>query len=176
MSFNNIPTPSPGQLRELLPEVATAMESFVIMKAMRELGIEYRPIRNKRGISIQVPLSQNHVMLISPVDRGPGGIYEHTTVVKRPKLRHKGAPINKNIDFEIVETLREHVQIFHVVDDVVTEIFSYTLHEDNMKRIIQASLESLFHNKNLTLTPIERRTRIGKKKPTKEITTEEGND
>ena len=167
-SFNY--TPSPDQLRELLPDVAARMEWDVFSHSARKLGIVYKSVLRKKCPVFEFQLTQGYTMKISPVDRGPQGLYEFYTVIKRPRQRQLrgGAP---HFDFERVESIRVHVE---VIDKDGTQIFSHTIHEESLEKIIRCALEGINQTKNLSLAPISRRgskhkTRINKLKEQQEL-------
>jgi hypothetical protein len=55
-------TPSPGQLREMLPEVAARMEEDFVVNQLRALRINFSKRRIKGELVIVIPMTPGHVM------------------------------------------------------------------------------------------------------------------
>ena len=113
MSFS--PTPSPDLLREMFPEEASNMEAMVIKNSLKKLKFKYTAHKSKDALIIDIPLTQDHLLQIVPVDRGPGGLPEFFTFVPRPKQSTRRVPFQKP-EFEIVETVRVHIAFFDIKD------------------------------------------------------------
>ena len=157
MSFNV--TPSASQLRELLPDVAAHMEQELIIRQLRALKIDYSTKRRKGELIIEIPLTQNFYMRIRATDVGPGNQKEFFTIVKTPRLRH---PDGRVIESKMKETIRVHIEIF---DGLISNNFSHTLHEENLKQAMKAALEGFYQSRNIALKPLPRITRKPKSKP-----------
>lgn len=156
-------TPSAGQLRELLPEVAAHMEEDFVVNQLRELGIIFNKRRLKGELIIEIPLSLNFLMRIRAVDVGPGGRKEFITFVRVQQTR-MSEKVNQPI---IKETIRAHVEITsRDVDDALNP-FSYTLHEDNVEDMIRSAIEGAYQTRNLMLKPLENKSsrKLGRNNP-----------
>ena len=147
-------TPSPGQLRELLPGVAAHMEEELVINQMSELGIVFTKRRSKSGLVISIPMTPCHMMQIRAVDVGPGGRKEFVTFVRLPQIRIG----NKVTKPTVKETFRAHVEINSVKDGEAFNPFSYTLHEASIEDIIRAAIEGAYQTRNLMLKPLDKKS------------------
>ena len=146
-------TPSAGQLRELLPDVAAHMEEDFVTMQLRSLGIVFRKRRVKREIVIEIPMTPHHLMRIRAVDIGPGGQKEFMTFVRVTQTR-VGDKVTKP---RMKETIRAHVEIVSTQDVDGFSTFSYTLHEESMEDIICSAIKGALQTRNLTLMPLDKR-------------------
>jgi hypothetical protein len=151
MYFNY--TPSAGQLRELLPDVAAHMEEDFVSGQLRSLGIVFIKRRVKREMVIEIPMTPHHLMRIRAVDVGPGGQKEFVTFVRVTQTR-VGDKVTKPA---LRETIRAHVEIISTQDVDGFSTFSYTLHEDSMEDIIWSAIKGAHQTRNLTLMPLDKR-------------------
>ena len=147
-------TPSPGQLRELLPEVAARMEEDFVVNQLREIGVVFTKRRIKGELVIGIPMTPGHLMQIRAVDVGPGGRKEFVTFVRVPGIRMG----NKVTKPTIKETIRAHVEITSVKEDEAFTTFSYTLHESSMEDIIRSAIEGTYQTRNLMLKPLVKKS------------------
>lgn len=156
-------TPSAGQLREMLPEVAAHMEEDFVINQLRELGIVFVQRRRKGELVIEIPLSLNFLMRIRAVDVGPGGRKEFITFVRIQQARMG----NKVTQPTVKETIRAHVEIISLEVGDTFDTFSYTLHEDNVEDIIRCAIEGAYQTRNLMLKPVKKRTsgKLGRNNP-----------
>jgi hypothetical protein len=146
-------TPSAGQLRELLPDVAAHMEEDFVSGQLRSLGIVFIKRRVKREMVIEIPMMPHHLMRIRAVDVGPGGQKEFVTFVRVTQTR-VGDKVTKPA---LRETIRAHVEIISTQDVDGFSTFSYTLHEDSMEDIIWSAIKGAHQTRNLTLMPLDKR-------------------
>ena len=146
-------TPSAGQLRELLPDVAAHMEEDFVSGQLRSLGIVFIKRRVKREMVIDIPMTPHHLMRIRAVDVGPGGQKEFVTFVRVTQTR-VGDKVTKPA---LRETIRAHVEIISTQDVDGFSTFSYTLHEDSMEDIIWSAIKGAHQTRNLTLMPLDKR-------------------
>ena len=146
-------TPSAGQLRELLPDVAAHMEEDFVSGQLRSLGIVFIKRRVKREMVIEIPMTPHHLMRIRAVDVGPGGQKEFVTFVRVSQTR-VGDKVTKPA---LRETIRAHVEIISTQDVDGFSTFSYTLHEDSMEDIIWSAIKGALQTRNLTLMPLDKR-------------------
>ena len=146
-------TPSPGQLREMLPEVAARMEEDFVVNQLRALCINFSKRRIKGELVIVIPMTPGHLMKIRAVDVGPGGRKEFVTFIRVPAVRMG----NKVTKPTIKETIRAHVEITSVKEDEAFTTFSYTLHESSMEDIIRSAIEGTYQTRNLMLKPLEKK-------------------
>ena len=158
-SFN--PTPTPGALREMFPEVAIDLEEYLLKTQLRKLGIQFKVTHRKELVTIEIPLTQGYVLRLTPVDRGPKGLPEVFTFFKRPKRPAKGEQLVLPV-FEVIETLRLHAEVLNLNLESDNLVFSHTLHEDSIEKLIRAVIEALYQVHNLRLTPIEKKKAVRK--------------
>ena len=149
MGFNV--TPTPGQLKEMLPEVATKMEQQLVLLEMRKMNIQYKAIRRRSELILEVPLTHGFIMRIRAVDVGPGGREFYTLVRLKPSQLMN----NRAGERDFKETVRAHVEIS---GGDLPESFSYTLHEESLKRLIQAAIEGFYQTRNIMLKPLPKRS------------------
>jgi hypothetical protein len=156
-------TPSAGQLRELLPEVAAHMEEDFVIGQLRTLGILFTKRRVKRELVIEIPMSPHFLMRIRAVDIGPGGRKEFVTFVRVQQSRIG----NKVTKPTIKETIRAHVEIVSTKEVDSFNTFSYTLHESSMEEIIRSAIEGTYQTRNLMLKPIDKKSsrKLGRTNP-----------
>jgi hypothetical protein len=147
-------TPSAGQLRELLPEVAARMEEDFVIGQLRKLGIMFNKRRVKRELVIEIPMTPHYMMRVRAVDVGPGGRKEFVTFVRVQQSRN-GDKVTKP---SIKETIRAHVEITSTQEDDCFNTFSYTLHEGSMEEIIRSAIEGTYQTRNLKLKPISKKS------------------
>ncbi len=69
-------------LRRLLPDVALQMDTQVILNQARQLGIHPHVNRSIKLPVLRVPLTLDHEISISPVDKGAKGIAEWFTFTR----------------------------------------------------------------------------------------------
>ena len=147
-------TPSAGQLRELLPEVAAHMEEDFVIGQLRTLRIVFNKRRIKRELVIEIPMSPHYLMRVRAVDVGPGGRKEFVTFVRVQQTRIG----NKVTKPTIKETIRAHVEIISTKEEDCFNTFSYTLHEGSMEEIIRSAIEGTYQTRNLMLKPLVKKS------------------
>ena len=89
---------------------------------------------------------------------GPQGLPEFFTFVRRPKSGLRPVP-GQPPEIITVETIRVHAALFDINSGKKNLIFSHTIHEDNLEKIIRAALEGIYQIHNLMLEPISVRKR-----------------
>ena len=147
-------TPSAGQLREMLPEVASHMEEDFVVNQLRKLGIVFTKRRTRGEVVITIPMNPGHLMQIRAVDVGPGGRKEFVTFVR---IQHPGS--GSKVTHPIIrETIRVHVEIKSEDSSDSLKTFSYTLHEPSMEDIIRSAIEGAYRTRNLILKPLARKS------------------
>ena len=156
-------TPTAGQLREMLPEVAAHMEEEFVINQLRDLRIVFNARRLKGTLVIEIPLSLNFLMRIRAVDIGPGGRKEFITFVRVQQKRKDDSVTQPTVK----ETIRAHVEITNRDVDVTLNPFSYTLHEDNVEEMIRSAIEGAYQTRNLMLKPLEKKSsrKLGQNNP-----------
>ena len=151
-------TPSAVQLRELLPDVAAAMEEKVVRHQLAALRVESTCFRRNKTLVIEIELTNGFYMRLRPVDVGPGNYHEFFSVVKIPAMRH---PDGRRMAARTKETIRMHVEIFN---GSITDIFSHTIHQESLEDVIKSALEGFYQTRNIALKPLPRRSK-GSSKP-----------
>jgi hypothetical protein len=151
VSFNE--TPTGGQLRAMLPDVAAAMEEDFVIDQLIKMAIEFEPQRVNGDLVIELPMFPNHLMEIRAVDVGPGGTKEFITFVNVPKMQ-MGRRVKEPT---IKETIRAYIKITSLKPADPFEPFSYTLHEENMRNLIGAAIEGTYQTRNVRLKPMKKK-------------------
>ena len=144
-------TPTAVQLRELLPDVAASMEEKLVRMQIAALKIERTYYRRNKTLVIEIPLTNNFYMRLSPVDVGPGNYHEFFSVIKTPAMRH---PDGRRIAASTKETIRMHVEIY---DGSISNIFSHTIHQESVEKLIKTALEGFYQMRNIALKPLPRK-------------------
>ena len=153
----NIPTPTPEQLRHMLPKEANAMDRIVVTEQLKALGIEYRLIRTKTELIIEIPTTRDFVMRIKATDLGPGRYMEFFTFVNIKPTRLPGG---RMIPGTVKETIRASVEfISHGEHDDVT----FTLHEQSLKNLIEGAIDALSQIDGITVTPLLKKRGLKKR-------------
>ena len=155
-------TPTAVQLRELLPDVAASMEEKLVRMQIAELKIERTYYRRNKTLVIEIPLTNNFYMRLSPVDVGPGNYHEFFSVIKTPELRH---PDGRRIKARTKETIRMHVEIY---DGSISNIFSHTIHQESVEKLIKTALEGFYQMRNIALKPLPKKRPVAKRKSNSE--------
>jgi hypothetical protein len=151
VSFNE--TPTGGQLRAMLPDVAAAMEEDFVIDQLIKMALEFDPQRVNGDLVIELPLFPSHLMEIRAVDIGPCGTKEFITFVNVPKMQF-GRRVKEST---IKETIRAHVKITSLDKNDPFEPFSYTLHEENMRNLVSAAIEGVYQTRNVRLKPMKKK-------------------
>jgi len=130
-------------LRRILPDVALKMETQVILHEANSLGIKAKVNRSIKTPHILIPLTFQHSMSITPVDRGIQGFAEWFTFMPN------STSLNEYPEF----TSRVYVQVF---DDLIENklVESFTIQAPNLETIIRASLSIFYSNTGKQLAPI----------------------
>ena len=137
-------------LRRLFPDVALQMDTQVILHQARELGI--RPYVNKsiKLPVLRIPLTLDHEISISPVDKGAMGVAEWFTFA-RPCECPKNHP-------EVIS--RVHVNIKDKMF-LQSNAESFTIEAPNFEMMMRISLTIYYSITGKKLQPI---VRINRKK------------
>jgi hypothetical protein len=80
--MSRLPKNQDVDLRRLFPEVALQMDTQVILHQARQLGIHPRVNKSVKLPVLRVPLTLDHEISISPVDKGAMGIAEWFTFAR----------------------------------------------------------------------------------------------
>ncbi len=132
-------------LRRLFPDVALQMDTQVILYQARELGIYPHVNKSIKVPVLRIPLSLDHEISISPVDKGAMGIAEWFTFT-RPSESQKNHP-------EIIS--RVHISI---KDKMFQEnnAESFTIEAPNFEMMMRISLTIYYSITGKKLQPIVR--------------------
>jgi hypothetical protein len=80
--MSKLPKNTDLDLRRLFPDVALQMDTQVILHQARELGINPHVNKSVKLPVLRVPLTLNHEISISPVDKGAMGVAEWFTFAR----------------------------------------------------------------------------------------------
>ena len=142
--MSKLPKNMDVDLRRLFPDVALQMDTQVILHQARELGI--RPYVNKsiKLPVLRIPLTLDHEISISPVDKGAMGVAEWFTFT-RPCECPKAHP-------EVIS--RVHVNI---KDKIFQENHaeSFTIEAPNFEMMMRISLTIYYSLTGKKLQPVK---------------------
>ena len=127
--MSKLPKNTDLDLRRLFPDVALQMDTQVILHQARELGIHPHVSKSIKLPVLRVPLTLNHEISISPVDKGAMGVAEWFTFT-RPCQCSKGHP-------EVIS--RVHI----IIKDKLFQqgnIESFTIESPNFEMMLRISL------------------------------------
>lgn len=139
-------------LRRLFPDVALKMDTQVILHQARELGIHPQVNRSLKLPVLRLPLTLDHEISISPVDKGAMGIAEWFTFA-HPCECPKDHP-------EVIS--RVHV---NVKDKIFQQgaAESFTIEAPNFEMMLRISLTIYYSITGKRLQPILAKNRRGQR-------------
>ena len=136
----------PWQVRSMFPDVALHLETTAIIMNVREdiclrLGANF----GKKNARIRIPLNDDYVLQIAPVDRGYDGYSEWFTY-------------SQDVDPETGETvltqsIRTCVTLLKGERPHQETIVSFTTHYPDIEETIHASMRIIFTHTGKRLTP-----------------------
>ena len=143
--MSKLPKNKDLDLRRLFPDVALQMDTQVILHQARELGIHPRVNKSIKLPVLRVPLTLDHEISISPVDKGAMGVAEWFTFT-RPCECPKDHP-------EIIS--RVHINIKdRLFQENNSE--SFTIEAPNFEMMLRISLTIYYSITGKKLQPIVR--------------------
>lgn len=141
--MSKLPKNKDLDLRRLFPDVALQMDTQVILHQARELGIHPRVNKSIKLPVLRVPLTLDHEISISPVDKGAMGVAEWFTFT-RPGECPKDHP-------EIIS--RVHINIKdRLFQENNSE--SFTIEAPNFEMMLRISLTIYYSITGKKLQPI----------------------
>jgi hypothetical protein len=143
--MSKLPKNMDVDLRRLFPDVALQMDTQVILHQARELGIHPHVNRSVKLPVLRVPLTLDHEISISPVDKGAMGIAEWFTFA-RPCECPKDHP-------EVIS--RVHVSVTDKMFQQSTAE-SFTIEAPNFEMMMRISLTIYYTITGKKLQPIVR--------------------
>lgn len=135
-------------LRTLFPDVALQMNTQVILRQTRELGIHPYVNMSIKVPVLRIPLTLDHEISISPVDKGVMGVAEWFTFA-RPRECSKNHP-------EVIS--RVHVNIKDKMF-LQNNAESFTIEAPNFEMMMRISLTIYYSITGKKLQPIVRTNR-----------------
>ena len=144
--MRRIPKKIPASLlRQMDPELALRLETSKITFEADILEIQYRIRRSRKRVSIEITMTEKHIMRIAPIRRGPGGFAEWGTY----------RPNNKQI--EVIQfIIHAHVEIIQQIVDIREQVASFTIQAESVKRLIQKSLHIQLETTGKMLVPLKK--------------------
>lgn len=141
--MSKLPKNQDVDLRRLFPEVALQMDTQVILHQARQLGIYPSVNKSIKLPVLRVPLTLDHEISISPVDKGAMGIAEWFTFA-RPCDCSKTHP-------EVISRVHVKVQdkLFQQGDSE-----SFTIEAPNFEMMMRISLTIYYSITGKKLQPI----------------------
>ncbi len=132
-------------LRRLFPDVALQMDTQVILYQARELGIHPHVNKSIKVPVLRVPLSLDHEISISPVDKGAMGIAEWFTFTRPSECRKNHPEIISRVYISIKDKMFQENN---------TE--SFTIEAPNFEMMMRISLTIYYKITGKKLQPIVR--------------------
>jgi hypothetical protein len=127
------------------PELALRLEASKIAFEADILEIQYRIRSSRKRVSIEITMTEKHIMRITPIRRGPGGFAEWGTY--RPN----------NEQIEVIQfIIHAHVEIIQQIVDIRVQVASFTMQAESLKRLIQKSLHIQLETTGKMLVPLKK--------------------
>jgi hypothetical protein len=127
------------------PELALRLETSKITFEADILEIQYRIRRSRKRVSIEITMTEKHIMRITPIRRGTGGFAEWGTY--RPN----------NEQIEVIQfIIHAHVEIIQQIVDIREQVASFTMQAESLKRLIQKSLHIQLETTGKMLVPLKK--------------------
>ena len=153
--MSKLPKNMDVDLRRLFPDVALQMDTQVILHQARELGIHPHVNKSVKLPVLRIPLTLDHEISISPVDKGAMGVAEWFTFARPCEC-----PKNHS---EVIS--RVHVNIKDKMF-LQSNVESFTIEAPNFEMMMRISLTIYYSITGKKLQPIVRtnRKKLGGKK------------
>ena len=143
--MTKLPKKTDLDLRRLFPDVALQMDTQVILHQARELGIHPRVSRSIKVPVLRVPLSLDHEISISPVDKGAMGIAEWFTFSRSSECQKDHPEIISRVHINIKDKMfREN------------NAESFTIEAPNFEMMMRISMTIYYSITGKKLQPIVR--------------------
>ena len=152
-------TPNVDTLYALFPSTALSMARIAIIDQIQPLGIEYKVIRRRQGIEIEIPTTSNGLLRITATEKGPGEFYTFFKSAPEMKMRLPGGKVIKSEAKEEIHATVEYIS------GCEHEDVTYLLKEPNFAEVIDTAIESLAQIDKIRVFPLERNRRPRRSHP-----------
>jgi hypothetical protein len=143
---NRLPRKIPASfLRQMDPELALKLETSKITFEADILEIQFRVKRTRKCVTIEITMTEKHIMRITPIRRGPGGFAEWG-------IYHS----NQNQSEEIHFVYQVHIEIVHKQTDTANLMASFTSQGSSLKDLIQKSLRTQLEITSKKIVPLKK--------------------
>ncbi len=150
--MSKLPRNTDPDLRRLFPDIAMQLDTQVILHQAMELGIHPKLNRSAKLPVLRVPLTLDHELSISPVDKGAMGMAEWFT------FAHPSESVKNHSDV----ISRVHVKVSdRMFQQVNSE--SFTIEAPNFEMIMRISLTIYYSLTGKKLQPIFKKNREAKR-------------
>ena len=152
-------TPNVETLYTLFPTAGLSMARIAILDQVHPLGIEYKLIRRRQSIEIEIPTTDGGLIRISAVEKGPSGVCSFFKTAPAMQLRLPGGKVVKS---EAKEEIHAKVEF---ISAAAQNVVTYLLKEPNFAEVIDTAIESLAQIDKIHVFPIERKHRRPRNNP-----------
>jgi len=130
-------------LRRILPNIALRMDTQFLMNEARLLGIKARVSRSSKTATIRLPLTMQHSISISPVDKGAQGVSEWFTFTPPCECPQVHPEMTSRVFIQIADEM---------VEPKANECF--TVEAPNFEMMLRISLTIYYSLTGKKLAPI----------------------
>lgn len=130
---------TPNFLHEMFPDVALQMETDYLLFELQKLEIEVRVRhRNARKIPFfEIATNSNHIIRITPVDRGACGYAEWFTWMPRNNFHHQGLRESSYEGSFPQSSMRVYVEIFDSAEDLKNSNHAFTVVSPDIEQLLR---------------------------------------
>ena len=143
--MSKLPKNTDLDLRRLFPDVALQMDTQVILHQARELGINPHVNKSVKLPVLRVPLTLDHEISISPVDKGAMGVAEWFTFTRPSECLQDHPEIISRVHINIKDRLFQE-----------NNSESFTIEAPNFEMMLRISLTIYYSITGKKLQPIVR--------------------
>ena len=143
--MSKLPKYTDLDLRRMFPDVALQMDTQVILHQARELGIHPYVNKSVKCPVLRVPLSLDHEISISPVDKGAMGVAEWFTFTRPCECVNNHPAIISRVHINIKDKLFQK-----------NSVESFTIEAPNFEMMMRISLTVYYSITGKKLQPIGR--------------------
>ena len=143
--MSKLPKNKGSDLRRLFPDVALQMDTQVILHQARELGIYPHINKSIKLPVLRVPLTLDHEISISPVDKGAMGLAEWFTFTRACECPKDHPEIISRVHINIKDKLFQE-----------NNSESFTIEAPNFEMMMRISLTIYYSITGKKLQPIVR--------------------
>lgn len=138
---------SASQLRRAQPELALRLETEQLVAEAESLSLRFRVRRSAKNVAMEIAMSDNLIMRISPIRKGARGFAEWGIYLKNPFKPGQ-------VEFLI----HAHIEIFEQSDQKPLEFESFTTSGKSLEGILNQGIQ-IFHTLTGSTISIKNRNR-----------------